>query len=88
METVRIFLTRPVNFKIYAGGPAGRTDSDRPGRLVILRKVFVHCSMYLIKNFRKGGGHGLGVKICDCGRGFQKKKRKIIFVFFAKITQF
>ena len=33
----------PVNFKIYAGRP------------VFLQKVFVHCSMHLMKNFQKGG---------------------------------
>ena len=51
--------TRPVNFKIIAGWPAGRPVSDRPGRPVFLQKVFVHCSMYLMKNFQKGG-RGMG----------------------------
>ena len=45
--------TRPVNFKIIAGRPAGRPVSDRPGRPVLLQKVFLHCSMYLMKNFQK-----------------------------------
>ena len=30
-------------------GPAGSTG--------ILQKVFVHCSMFLMKNFQRGGGH-------------------------------
>ena len=56
MEPVRIFSTRPVNFKLIAGWPV----SDRPGRPVFLQKVFVHCSMYLMKNFQKGRGRGMG----------------------------
>ena len=47
--------TRPVNFKIYAGWPAGQPVSLRAGRPVFLRKVFVHGSMHVIKNFQKGG---------------------------------
>ena len=55
MEPVRIFSTRPVNFKIIAGRPV----SDWPGRPFFLQKVFVHCSTYLMKNFqKKGRGHG------------------------------
>ena len=38
MEPVRIFSTRPVNFKIIAGWPAGRPVSDRPGQLVFCRR--------------------------------------------------
>ena len=34
-----------------------------------------------------GGGHGRGIKICDFGRGSQKRKCKKIFEFFASITQ-
>ena len=52
-----------------------------------LKKVFVPCSMYLIKNFQKGVGHRWDVKICDFERGLRKKRKKI-FTFFAKITQF
>ena len=44
--------------------------------------------MYLMKNFQKGRGHRLGVKICDFGRESQKKKRKKSFAFFATMTQF
>ena len=57
MEAVRIFSTRPVNFKIIADRPAGQSVSDRRGRpFFFLLKVFVHCSMYLMKNFQKEGG--------------------------------
>ena len=75
--------TRPVNFKIIAGWPTGRSVSDRPGRPVsdrpgrpvFLRKVFAHCLMYLMTNFQKGGG--AGVKICDFWQESQKKTQKI-----------
>ena len=88
MEPIRIFSTRPVNFKISAGWPAVRPVSDRPGRPVFLQKVFVHWSMYLMKNFQKGGGHGWGVKICDSGQGSQKKKSKKILRFLQKWLNF
>ena len=44
------------------------------------------CSLCNVSNekFSKGGGHGWGVKICDFGRGSQKK----ICFFSAKMTQF
>ena len=71
--------TRPVNFKIIAGWPAsrpaGQPVSDRPGRPVFLVKVFLHYSMYLKKNFWKGG-HGWGVKICDFRWGLRKTTQK------------
>ena len=51
MEPVRIFSTQPINFKIYAGWPANRSVSKRPGRPFFSQKIFVHCSMYLMKNF-------------------------------------
>ena len=38
MEPVRIFSTRPVNFKIIAGWPAGRPVFDRPGQPVFCRR--------------------------------------------------
>ena len=47
MESVRIFSTRQVNFKIYADQPV----SDRPGQPVFYRRFFVHCSMHFMKNF-------------------------------------
>ena len=31
----------------------GQPISDRPGRPVFLQKVFVYCSMHLMKNFQK-----------------------------------
>ena len=62
MELVRIFSTRPVNFKIYAGWPAGRPAdqpvSDQSGWPGFSQKVFVYSSMHLLKNFKKGRGHG------------------------------
>ena len=88
-EPVRIFSTRPDRY-ISKSSPVDRSDrpvSDRAGRPVFLQKVFVYCSMYLMKNFRNGE-HGWGVKICDFGRGSQKKKQKNFFFVFAKMTQF
>ena len=83
--------TRPVIFKSTAGWPAGRQAgqpvSDRPGWPFFLQKDFVHWSMYLMKNFQKGG-HVWGVKICDFGRWSQKKKNAKNFCVFWKITQF
>ena len=76
MEPVRIFSTRPVNFKIYAGRPV----SDRPGRPVFLQKIFVHSSMRLIKNFKRGGmGEVLKFVIPD--GGLRKKRKKIVCIF-------
>ena len=51
---------------------------------VFLQKVFVHCSMHLMKNFQKGGD-GWGVKICDFkwDKILQKIKKKI----FLRILQ-
>ena len=83
MEPVKIFPTRPVNFKIMAGRPV----SDRPGRPVFLQEVFVHCSMYLTKNFQTGGGMGEVLKFVTLDGGLRKKRKKS-FVFFAKVTQF
>ena len=45
----------------------------------------VYCSMNLIQCFKRGDGHGEGVKIYDSGKGVRKKRYKI-FVFFTKIT--
>ena len=38
MEPVRIISTLPVNFKNYAGWPAGRPVSDWPGRPFFYRR--------------------------------------------------
>ena len=81
MEPIWIFWTRPVNFKIIAGWPASRLVSNRPGRPVFLQKVFVHCSMYLMKNFQKGG-MGEVLKFVTLDGGIRKKAKKIVFVFF------
>ena len=69
--------TRTVNLKIIAGRPV----SDRPGRPVFLQKVFVPCSMYLMKNFQKGGGMGEVLKFVTLDGGIRKKKRKNFCVF-------
>ena len=41
------------------------------------------CSLFNVSNekFSKAGGHGWGVKICDFGRGSQKKMQKNFCVF-------
>ena len=74
MEPVRIFPTRLVNFKIMAGRPV----SDRPSRPVFLQKVFVRCSMYLTKNFQKGG-MGEVLKFVTLDGGLRKKLKKVLF---------
>ena len=71
--------TRPVNFKIIAGWPARSTGYFTEG-FSSLFNVFK-------EKFSKGG-HGWGVKICNFGRGSQKKKRKKSFAVFAKMIQF
>ena len=43
--------------------------------------------MYLMKNFPKGG-MGEGLKFVTLDGGFTKIKRKKIFAFFVKMTQF
>ena len=35
-----------------------------------------------MKNFQKGEWHGWGVKICDFGRGSQKKRQKNLCFFY------
>ena len=65
--------TRLVNLKIYAGRPAGVLVSDRPGRAVFLQKVFFHCSMHLMKSFRKARGIGEVLKFVTPDGGLRKK---------------
>ena len=77
MEAVRIFSTRPINFKIIASWPV----SDRPGRTFFLQKVFLHYSMYLMKNFQKGGGMGEVLKFVTLDGGLWKKAQKNFCVF-------
>ena len=63
----------------------GRSTGFRPARSTgFLPKVFLHYSMYLMKNFQKGGGHWWGVKNCDLRRGSQKKKTQKNFCVFCK----
>ena len=57
-----------------------------PGRTIFLQKVFAHCSMYLIKNLKKGGSKGEMLKVVTLNEGLRKKRKKI-FVVFAKMTQ-
>ena len=61
--------------------------TDRADRPVILWKVFVHCSMHLMKNFQKEGAMGEVLKFVTPDWGL-RTKRKNIFSFFAKISQF
>ena len=66
----------------------GRSISFWPARSTsFLQKVFVHCSVHLIKNFQKKGAHRWVVKIYDSEWRSQKKRKKI-FAFFTKIAQF
>ena len=74
MEPVRIFSNRPVNFKIIAGRPV----SDLPGRPVFLQ-VFLHYSMYLMKNFQKGMSEVL--KFVTSDEGLRKKTQKNFGIF-------
>ena len=77
--------TRPVNFKII-DRPVNRFLTGPVDRY-FLQMGFVHCSMYRKKNFQKGG-HEWGVKICDFGRGFQKKRKNFLFFFLQKWLNF
>ena len=76
IEPVSIFATRTVNFKIIAGRPV----SDRPGRPVFLPKVFVHCSMYQMKNFQKGEV----LKFVTLEGDLRKKNAKKVCFFLQK----
>ena len=38
---------------------------------------FVHCSMYLMKNFQKGGGMDEELKVVTLDGGLRKKRKKI-----------
>ena len=84
--------TRPVNFKIIAGWPAGRPAgwpvSDRPGRPFFLRKVFLHYSMYLMKNFQKGGGMDDVLKFVTLDGGLRKKNGEWFLCFLQKWLNF
>ena len=42
--------------------------------------------MYLIKSFKKGGSKGKMLKVVTLNEGLRKKRKKI-FVVFAKMTQ-
>ena len=64
--------------------PTGKFQNHR--RLTgFLPKVFLHYSMYLMKNFQKGG-HGWGIKNLILDGGLRKtsnpEKRKKILAFF------
>ena len=84
--------TQPVNSKIYAGWPGFLLVHGRP---VFLQKVFVHCSMHLMKNFRKGRAKlklikmamGEMLNFVTLNGGLRKKTQKI-FCVFCKIPQF
>ena len=58
--------TRPVNFKLIAGRP------------VFSQKVFLHYSMYLMKNFQKGGSMGEVLKFVTLDGGLRKKRKKFL----------
>ena len=78
--TAQDFLdpTRPVNFKIYAGWPAGRPVSDRPGRPVFVEGF---CSLFHASNekFSKGGGViGKVLNLWLRTRVSEKKRKKIL----------
>ena len=73
--------TRPVNFKTIAGWPAGRSTGFWPAQSTgFFTEGFSSLFDVFNEKFSKGGDIGWGVKICDFGRGAQKK--------FAKMTQF
>ena len=56
--------------------------SMRLPSLVFLQKVFVQCSMYLMKNFQKWGGMGEVLKFVTLDGGIRKKAKKNCCCFF------
>ena len=80
MEPARIFLTRPVNFKIYTRWPAGST-------VFFYRKFLFTVQCIQWKIFKRVGGMGEVLKFVTSDRGLAIKTQKKICVF-AKITQF
>ena len=87
MEPVRIFSTRP-DRQISKSSPVNR-PVDRfltgPVDRFFLQKVFVYCSMYLMKNFQKGvGGMGEVLKFVTLDEDLRKKSKKSLF--FSKMT--
>ena len=78
MEPVRMFSTLPDRYASKS------TPVDRPVDRFFLQKVFVHCSMHLMKNFQKRGGMTEVLKFVTPD-GVSEKKRIKIFAFFAKI---
>ena len=78
MKPVRIFSTRPVNFKIIAGRPVDRFLTGPLDRFFYRRFLF---TVHVFNEIFSKGGHGWGVKICDFGRGSQKRTQKNFCVF-------
>ena len=76
--------TQPVNFKIIAGWPAGRPVFWPARSTGFLQKVFVHCSMYLMKNFQNGGGMGEVQKFVTLDGGLRKETQNNFCVFLQK----
>ena len=72
MEPVRVFSTRPVNFKIYAGRPAGWPVSDRPGR-----PFFFSLSNASNEKISKRGSTGEVLKFVTRDGVLRKKNAKI-----------
>ena len=78
MEPIRIFSTRPVNFKIYAGWPVDR---------FFLPKVFVNSLFNVCYEKFSKGSWGEVLKFVTPDGNLRKETQKII-AFFAKLTQF
>ena len=70
------------NYRRLTGQSTGWLTGFWPARSTgFLQKVFLHYSMFLMKNFQNGGGHGWGVQMCDFRRGSEKKTQKNFCVF-------
>ena len=81
IEPVRIFSTRPVSFKIYAGWPPGRRASlpvsDHPSRPVFYRRFLFTVQCIQWKIFKSGLGMGEVLKFVTLDGGLRKKCKQI-----------
>ena len=81
MEPVRIFSIR-LDRQISNSTPAGRPFLTRPADRFFTEGF---CSLFNASNKKLSKGeHGWGAKLCDSGRGTQKKTQKKFLHFLQK----